>query len=56
MDVVRISQRIRSRRNQCGSAMDCRATQRQVPSPEPCAVLRRAATGVMPFSRTCFWP
>ena len=41
----RISQRIRSRRNQCSSAMDCPATQRQVPSPEPCAVLRRRGHG-----------
>ena len=53
----RISQRIRSRRNQCSSAMDCPATQRQVPSPEPCAVLRavprRAMTGVIPAVRTC---
>ena len=49
----RISQRIRSRRNQCSSARDCSTTQRCTPSPEPCPVPRRAITGVMPLARTC---
>jgi hypothetical protein len=43
--------RIRSRRNQCSSAIDCSITQRCTPRPEPCSVARRAMTGVMPFSR-----
>ena len=30
----RISHRIRSRRNQCSSAIDCPATQRRTPNPE----------------------
>ncbi len=42
----RISQRIRSRRNQCSSAIDCSTTQRCTPRPEPCPVPRRAITGV----------
>jgi len=49
----RISQRIRSPRNQCGKAMDCSMTQRCTPSLEPCSVLRRAMTGVIPAFRTC---
>src|SRR5215472_16729172 len=47
-----ISQRTRSRPNQCSKARDCSTTQRYVPRPEPCSVPRRARTGVMPFSRT----
>ena len=49
----RISQRMRSRRNQCSSATVCSTTHRCTPRPEPCAVLRRAITGVMPAARTC---
>ena len=48
----RISQRMRRRRNQCSRAMVCSTTQRWVPRPEPCAVPRRAMTGVMPLART----
>ena len=48
----RISQRIRRRRNQCSRAMVCSTTQRRVPSPEPCAMPRRAMTGVIPRVRS----
>ena len=45
----RISQRIRSRRNQCNNAIDCSTTQRCAPRPEPCPVPRRAITGGDPL-------
>jgi hypothetical protein len=41
----RISQRIRSRRNQCSSAIVPSTTQRCTPRPEPCSVPRRSCPG-----------
>lgn len=48
----RISQRIRSRPNQCGSAMVCSITQRWTPRPEPCPAPRRAIIGFTPVAQT----
>jgi transposase len=48
----RTSQRMRSRRNQCNSAMACSTTYRYSPSPEPCRTPRRAMTGRIPLACT----
>jgi len=42
----RISDRMRSRRNQCSRAKPCSTTQRYTPSPESCCSPRRAMTAI----------